>query len=60
MLFDWIDVDGEAVSSSLLADKPPGPQLIDVRELTRKVSDANLLSTKSSELPPTLRKRRNQ
>ena len=47
VLFDWIDVDGEAVSNSLLGDESPELQLIDMRELTRKAPGINLPSVKS-------------
>ena len=47
VLFDWVDVDGEAVSNSLLGDESPGLQLIDMRQITRKGPGINLPSVKS-------------
>lgn len=46
-LFDWIDVDGDAVGNSLLGDESPKLQLIDMRALIRKAPGINLPSVKS-------------
>ena len=46
-LFDWIDVDGDAVDSAMLGDESPGLQLIDMRQITRKGPGINLPSVKS-------------
>ena len=47
VLFDWIDVDGDAVSSSHLGDESPELQSIDIRELIQKAPDIILPSADS-------------
>ena len=56
VLFDWIDVDGDAVGSSHLVDESPELQIqpIDIRELIQKAPDIILPSADSrGRIDPT-------
>ena len=60
VLFDWIDVDGDPVSNSFLADESAILNGIDARELPKEGPDVGVLRAKSLEISGAVRKRRNQ
>ena len=59
-LFDWIDVDGDPVGNSFLADESAILNGIDARELPKEGPDVGVLRVKSLEISGAVRKRRNQ
>ena len=60
VLFDWIDVDGDPVSNSFLADESAILNGIDALELPKEGPDVGVLRAKSLEISGAVRKRRNQ